>query len=265
MKISALLFTLLITCALPTASTAAHNFLTYNSAISAFEDLIKAEAKKNAMPRQTDQEAAVLLNKLTDTETHIDAIDYESGDFADLLKSCTRAHNILLEYIFFAIRDEPTLETVVRDKNTRELELLMDRAFSAYQPEMGRLEVFVLRCNGKFISLANEFSANPLQGRALESFKKATGFMRDSTYKVYTGSIRRALNAALPIDYRTKLVAALLSSAPNYLLIFTPELREETIRHLKQWGDALDGEMKAKIDKIAEEMTRLSCTRLCSY
>jgi hypothetical protein len=248
-----------------TSSATARDLSQYNAALTAFEDLLRIEAKKHQVPRQTDPKAAALLDTLTDAGRHLEATDYDFGDLAKLIKTCARTHIILVEYIMFTMRDEPTFESLVRDNNTREIEILVDKSFNTFQPEMGRLEVFLLLCNGKAISLANDFSSNPLKGQALEYFRRGIELFRESTFKVYAASSRRILNTALPMDYRLKLASALSITAPTYSLILTPELQDEILRRLKQGGDALHDEMKAQIDEIVERMSSVSCIRLCSY
>jgi hypothetical protein len=265
MKLKLSICLLLVASVISTSSAIAHELSTYNAALGAFEDLLKVEAKKGQLPRQTDPTAAPLLDTLTDTTRYVVKAEYDSGDFPDLLRTCTRTSSMLLQYVMFAIRDDPNLESIVREQNTRAFEELMDKSFGAFQPEMGRLEIFVLLCNGKVVSLANGFSKNPLGGQALESFKKSMSLFRRSTHKVYIGSVRRALNTTLPTDYRAKLLTALNSAAPQHSSIFTPELREEVVRRLRQGDEALPNEMKAQASEIATRMASLSCEGLCSY
>lgn len=243
---------------------AAQDLSGYNTALGEFENLIKSEAKRNNIPRQTDPRVAELLIQLTDSAVHAEKTVYPSGEFAQVIKACARTQGLLLEYIMFAIRDDPTLQNLVREKDAKGLDLLMDKGFGAFQPEMGRLESLVLLCNAKAITLTNEFSNNPLSGQALQSFKKGVDFMRRSNYKIYAGSVRRALNAALPADYRQQLMSVLSSAAPKYALILPPELRDDVVRQVKEGGDALPKDMKALAEEIVTKLSATNCVQLCS-
>jgi hypothetical protein len=245
----------------------AQDLSTYESALDTFEGIIRSESRFKRMPRQADPKVAPLLDNLTDARRHLMMEKYESDDFPKLLKNCTRANGILLEYALFTMNRDPGIKSAVAaGEDSREFADLIDRSFSSFQPEMGRLESFVVLCTARVITLADESPIkNAPAGRALDSYHKTIYYLRRSAYKIYMGTLRRMTNSSLPQDYRMRVAAALSTSAVRYSAIFTPEIRNEIARLCEQRSVDLSDELRPYVKEIVEQMSSNSCEGLCGY
>lgn len=220
-------------------------------------------ASKREMPRLTDVNSASVISALADKSRFLDTLGDKKESLTDLMGICAEAARITVAYSFFDLANQVDLSTASRDELKRKMHDVMLANTRRFQPELGLLQPFVIRCLAKQIAptseLVNGFKPEELTAVRLDGLRK----LRVGIANTYIRMLADASDDGLGDQYRSSIFDVLAETSETLQAVLQPKERQQVIQSLRSLPVGIQVSFESKLKAIEVAMSHNECADLC--
>lgn len=234
----------------------------YMKASVEFEKLVEELSQVGKLPRLTDENASVLINTLSDTETVLKNPTYTSNEFGALMGVCEKANIFAMGYMLFdlesALSPDDSQDTI-RIKSIK----AMNQNSQKYQDELTKLQPFVVACQAAQAPLLEAFWLGLPEDDKTSVRIGGVKKFRMGMLQMYSGALASANDVKYKMAFREALFQSVTDAAPTFSQYLSLQERAAILNLLGQYTSTDDGDFSEQVAVITAAMSQRSCNELC--
>ena len=227
-----------------------------------FEDLIIKEERNGKLPRVTDKEASVILEKLSRSQSAILLNTYSLGEFGDLLDVCQKANQLGKTYMTRGIQtgvDRTDTSQVMQDKN----EERVSNNLMEYQDELNIFYPFLIDCLTVQSSLIEPYWQSLPAEEQTQTRIDGVIQTRTGVLQIYAGVLLIVGDSNTTLSFKDSLLESAAKDAPVMASLLPLDSRKAILNILDENDKTAPRKYQEKYKAISDAFSSEDCNVIC--